>query len=888
MLILEGVLYQLGGCCAGMGTNQSIRVYAQLFDHDYIKDVAFYKILYTIPVHPDALLSTLIANSQVILTKNSVTTLKIIQETFYNGLVLLNDATMYPMDENTSYHPQNIDEDDVIIDGDGICSSTNQSQLMQLNKSVSSIVDSIVSVDGDDITDIKSAPTIVPYDDDDDDITTMNEVSSTKSSPANTSDQGKDQKSVKPTRQFEAIDEELRIELVINILIILQILFDNIYESNKVFHKSKPKDQQDRDLLLVIFDDSSILLEFFMKKILMNLKWYLLKIINDIEKSQDSKFITLGIIKESLLLINNILKSLFLSLTYHISSSPQFNFLKKLISYFLAVDFSLIFDKLLKLTSGPNPKIQFSPESLIIVYSIIATLANIPNSLFQTIPKSSDITNINHSKNNYESLQLSMSIDDLYRLIPIYCMELNYFYNYRPDILNNQIKNVSFFSWLTRNNFNDNLYNKFQIVTLQELSESYNHDDNIDEENQFIQELVHILEKKEKRHEDDKNDILEAPELLCVTLLINTCFKNPEFINHFTKQSQEIVHKIEDLNPQDNQIEFFEIWLCISSYIFQYQYKSLYFQYVSKLSLHLLIKSLKQNIDNVKNYKINEFKWKLSHQKAPIVPNDYVKNGIKSSLFYILDVLQNLIRFNLTNKLKIDNYQLAFNCMFMILQEFQKDSDLDISTYNWSEFYKTIFSSFKFIKNQKLVELKYFQNPKEQNTIVSLLEEILQIINFMLLSKFNGKMQVDDGPQDNSTPAIKSINYDLIYNILLNYNLITGTIEQYGLNLPNLQECLQFYAGKIHLTEESKLESSEKIDLIDYDFDSPELTQLIVNYLKDETHSQSQCLDLKLPQTFIYTREVSEINESDMIKIINVMLIPQNKPLSRFFHQSLK
>lgn len=812
-----------------MGSNQSIKVYAQLFDQEYIKDAAFYKILYTTPVHADALSSVLVANSEVIIKKKPVTSLKIIQEMFYNGLVLLNDAIVYP--------------DHLQDEGD--------------------TGSRVVSVDGDDITDIKSGPSV---NFDEDDITAMNGVRKSLDTT--------EEVSVKPTRQFEAIDDELRIELISNILIILQVLFNQIYEANKKVYKLK---KDFNDLLIMIFNNdafASIIPPDFLKSLVGKLNWYLLKVIIDIEKSQETVFTTLGLIKESLLLFNNVLKTLFLSITFHEMESPEFSYLKKCIAIFYdqETNLAIFFSKLLKLTNGLDPKIRLSPDSLIIVYSIIATLANVPNSLFKTIPHSSDITNVNHAANKYLTLIQSKQLENINNLIPIYCMELNYFYNYRPDILNNQIKNGSFFSWLTGNSFTDNLYSKFQIVQLPE------------EPNQFTQELVQILEKK--RNRDDDDDILEAPELLSITLLISTCFKDPSYINNFTKQSQEIVHKIEDLDPHDNHIELFEIWLCTSSYIFQYQYKSLYFQFITKISLHLLIKALKQNIDNIRNYQINEFKWKLSHQKAPIVPNDLGKNGIKSSLCYVLDVLQNLLRFNLTNKLKIDNYQLALNCILMILQEFQRDNTIDISKYNWSGFHNTIINVLKFIKTQKLLGSKYFQSPEDNLTIKSITEEILQIVNYMLHPSFNTIVQSEDGSQDDS--AVKSINYDLVYNILLNYDLIVETINDLQLDLPNLQACLAFYTSKIHLTEESKQEDTEKINLMDYDFDSPELTKLIVDYLKDDTHTQNQDLQYKLPGTFLYTKENVEISDSDMIKIINVMLIPQNKPLARFFHQVAK
>lgn len=463
-----------------------------------------------------------------------------------------------------------------------------------------------------------------------------------------------------------------------------------------------------------------------------------------------------------------------------------------------------------------------------------------------------DATAVNNLKNVFKIQQQGQFDEYLFdeRLTSIYVMELNYFYNFRPDVLN---ESNTLFNWMTAGRFIENGYSKYQIPPLEtgRLEEDF-----------FILELNEILEKKAKEYEDD---VLEAPELLSINFLINSSCKEDEFIERFTRQ---ISHS------DDYHIDFFEIWLCTASYIFQYQYKSTYFQFISKLHLHILIKLLKSSKSNLLNFDINEFKWKLCHQKIPVIPTSALTSGIKSSLFYMLDVLQNLLRFNLTNKLNVDNYQLSLNCIYLILKNFHRN-EIELQNYSWTELYKTIFQVLNFINKQRFSNSKHIHNG---GTLSTLLEEILQILNWALLSSFNTIEQTRDG-------LLKSINYDLVYGILLNYDVIVKIIEEYELEVLNLTECLAYFKSKIYLTEELRSEKIKKIDLLDYEFDSPEIIQLISNYLKDTTHLSNAALVSKLPLTFQYINLDLGISEADVSKISQAILKPHS---SRFIHRSSK
>jgi hypothetical protein len=860
-----------------MSSNQSIRVYSQLFDESYVKDVAFYKILFTTPVHTDAFLSVLDAYSDSIIRYDSVMPLKIIRELFYNGLILLDDAILFPHED---------------------CGVQLRGSNGVATVAVGSAGHSSVSIDGDDITDLQgtcgsnddvssiSGSTTVDIGAD---ITKLS-IDSRSRRPSKAVS---DVESVKPTRQFEAIDEELRQELVTNILVIFQILFNNIYECNKKFAKLRmsSKDANDPipDLLIKIFDlhSDGIIAADFLSQLLTKLTWYLHFILDDIENSDNDEFPTVVVVKETIMLIVDILKPLMLSFIHFEVETSEFNVVRRLLHSFTEVNVHPAFQKLLDMTNGELPKVTLSADSMIIVYSVIVSLANLPTSLFQVNTKTADITNLNTSLNQYEKVLQCKPVDDLNRLIPLNIMELNYFYQYRPDLLDKQISKGSFFLWLTKNSFSDNLYSNFPIISLSKLCDANDPKEKIE----YIQQLTQIMDRKVIRNQ--QNEELEAPELLTTNLMLLSYCKNPDFVNAFTKQMNEVQYRIEDIDPQEVNIELFELWICVSSYIFQYQYKSVYFQLISKVILHILLKLIKQNVTNIKQYQMNEFKWKLCHQKSPLIPTDHGKDGFKSGLFYILDVLQNMLRFNLTNRLKIETFQLATNCIYLILQELQHDETINLTKYNWSEFYNTIFSVLKFIKKQDLQNSKHFQKTSQVGIVTSVLEELVSIIDYVLSPRFNVVVQAEEGEEvgtnDKGSHLFKSINYDLVYNILLNYDLLPGIVQEFEMKTGNLVACLRHFEEEIYLTEESKTSETDKqkINLFDYDFDSPLLIQLINKYLLETGVSHEVSIKYKYDDTFKYVEQDLDIDDGDMIKMINVILSPKNKYMSRFLDERL-
>jgi Domain of unknown function (DUF1741). len=271
-------------------------------------------------------------------------------------------------------------------------------------------------------------------------------------------------------------------------------------------------------------------------------------------------------------------------------------------------------------------------------------------------------------------------------------------------------------------------------------------------------------------------------------------------------------------------------------------------------------------IENIKNYQINEFKWKLCHQKLPTIPVNVGKHGFKSGLLYILDVVQNFLRFNLTNRLSVPNFKMALSVVFQILNEFKYGETKDLGNYTWVELYVTLFNLLKFIKRQNLSNSKYFQSLKQTEDVKSMVEEILVLFDIMLSKKFTDIIQVSDdfvglGYDDAGayaasgvtvvagTHLYKSINYDLIYNILINHEIVGQLLEQFELgnseHLGNLRHCIQYFEDKFHLNEESKEEKADNLNLFDHDFDSPVLIQELNAYKVPESIDDINLQDKK-------------------------------------------
>ncbi|KAL6454408.1 hypothetical protein SBY92_003872 [Candida maltosa Xu316] len=520
------------------------------------------------------------------------------------------------------------------------------------------------------------------------------------------------------------------------------------------------------------------------------------------------------------------------------------------------------------------PRVVFSVETLANFYLLIGTLANAPSHVLLESKPNSDITTLSVKSYNPYRLLFDTNFEwDLFnqelnsRFLPFFCMEFNYCYSFRPDLMLQKIQNSSLINWISGNRLSSDVYvNCLTVETITNIKENNKLSilNNI-ENDLYVQELGQIYDSKISKllasgSNDDAN--LDLAKLLPVFLNIYLLSQNSSFTNIFTTQKYQCYEKIDTRTDEELlDVELFEVWLCLLSYVFEYQYRSSILQNLTELSLGSLVNL---PIKNLAKYQINEYKWKLCHQKTPFVPLNHGDLGFKSSLFYILDIIQNLLRFNLTYKLNTSNITLSLNLVYNILREFKDDTTIDLSTYPWDDFHLTLFGLIKFIKKQSTMKFKY-ANFEE---LGSLVEECVLILNLLLDPRFNVVQQKNDESEGSTIlnifggPQTRSINYSLIYNILLNFETIESLLKQFDLekcHLRYLYHCMDHFNGLFYLTEESKTNNHQdgKIDAIDFDFDSPEFVKAINSYTSKEEHD--------IPATF--TEKPSSYKFNETLKI---------------------
>lgn len=871
-----------------MSHNKSINTYTQLFDTRVTKDAGFYKDVFITPILEDALLSTLRANSESSSSFSRVSDyeVKVFQNIYIYGLRYLTDAMQYSEDiETNGKHP------------------------------VASYIDSI-DEGGEDITSLSGGrtPLTTTIDvDEGDDITSLNGRTPSRASRRDSSVSALSSNSSirpsKPLGEFEGLDKELRLELIANIAKILQIWFRNITESSKNNYKHykalKSSHAYQYDLLFCLFKlpGTDILNDANLQDLLVKVSWYLNNALNEVELNvstgQQTDFPNLVVIKELIFLVYEILHALFQStfISDKFKSTGNDNvIIRSLLLTFYKIDLGSIFQRLLSITSNRQvdeelfelPKIRLSLESLMKMYIIIASLSNVPPDylLVNQQSISSDITTLSsESPNVYELLltetkQISITqFNEEFnlRLLPILCFNFNYYHEFKPDLLIYQIKNSSFVNWITGNRFNDNLYLTYNPTANTTSFTANSKNISFVEHDPFLQEVAKLHDNKKfllNNGEVDPEDqvLVYSPEFLPINLLLFTMTRNKDFLNLFTKQINEVTHKIEDHSPnEDNKVELLEIWLCVHSYLYQYQYKSLFNKFVCKLSLLVLLKITSPKalikleepvdvVDNLLHFQINEFKWKLCHHRLPIIPNNFGNNGYKSSLLYIIDMLQILFRFNLTKKLNVDNYKAGITVVYQILHKFKSltskhDKDA-LGSYPWNELYKTLINILKFIWKQ----INY-QSAINSLWIQSLIEEIYLVFDILLSNQFNTIIQITNDFQQVGKHLVKSINYELVYEILLNYEFVHEfykTLFKTKQHFPNLEKCFNYLQEQFPLAnKQEEGEGSRAIEHIDHD--DPKLIEKITSFTLNSPDSADD----------MYELEEREYNFRDTLKYFN-------------------
>ncbi|EGW34147.1 uncharacterized protein SPAPADRAFT_54332 [Spathaspora passalidarum NRRL Y-27907] len=822
------------------------RLYSDIFNRD--NDETFYRSLFTTPINKNVLLEAFgsIIESDEVSSTISGRKLSVLQHIFQTGLAVYADAIGYIDQEQVGVEP------------------------LDQSVSVDSIFrrSSLLDIDGDDITELsgkssKNSSRQVLEFNDGDDLTSLHGQTSTSqlteeqsSRSATTTPIGKHES------EFDNLNPEVKADLIINILRIFHLWFKNIINTNEKLKGTNTSFGLTTrvDLSVSLFSGGLDVLSLV--DLITKVKWYLKTTLQQIQSGESVK---LPVIKESLLLLTEILKSIYTGLVVHPSSSGNYHVLKSLLFTFYQVNLANEIQSIITITqpfkNGDKyepPKVILSIDTLFTLHLLVGVLVNIPTSLLPTHLNSSDITALSiQSLNPYKSMPLFARIYDweLFqseinsRLLPIFCMEFNYCYKFRPDLMLDKIKTNSIFNWL---NLSTDAY--VHCNTVETYTTLSNPKLNLLEgQDEFLVNLQHVYDHKISRISDK----LDLQKLISVTLTIKSLIGNPSFVSVLIEQRTSA--NPEDLTEDElKNVELFEVWLCLLSYIFEYQYRSSSLQHLTTLSLEIILNLTTNYISDLKKYQINEDKWKLCHQKLPFVPHDQGDLGYKSSLFYILDCVQNLIRFNLTNKLNVKNYRLGVNLIHQILSCFEQDSNIDLGKYSWFEFHSTICTLVKFIDKQNLLAFKKLDSKQ----VRVLVEEVLVTIDFMLNKRFNQCEQVVDSESWFWTSTPNSINYSLIYNILLNFESFTRLINELELtNLTRLSRCMKQYESQFQLTETEE----NRINYSDLDYDSPEFVQKINEYFSQEEEPKQNKPDHKFQETLLHEGLVTD---NDMITYI--------------------
>lgn len=771
----------------------AINIYTKLFDPTYFKDVEFYKSLYTTPIHEQALASTLSSNSELMssspqLLENNVL---VLQEMYNFGLEFLIDAMRYPNKESKLSVGDlglglglGVEAFDLADDNNDITSMMGSSG--RVNPRSSSLVDmyedddiASMGVNNNRANKLPSAVAAIAIDEENDDTSDFSEIiPNVKHTPI-------------PSTIFGSIDDSLRSELIVNILLIFKTWFQNISHANTFIRKAK-------ETLGITFSSSDLLTKIFkqppqlMTKLLQIIQWYL----------QDKFSFTDSTGYASILASVSLLFQIVRTLMKCLKESSNLT----LVLSILEVDFAPELDKLLIASSSSRLPFNLMFKSRLEIYTIIGVLVKLSNwsskitTSSSTVPDD-DITTSEDTKTSivhYISTVKIYNAADFhnqitYKVTPLLSMDYKFWYEYKPDILLDQLTSSLFVSWFTGNLIGSSEYASYN--TSVDITSAAN---NISEftipgvdDEKVLDELQDIYTERDQKlnlHQKEEHSSISAatiePEvnsksLLPILLYLHAHFENSSFLFNLTSDYHP--KNLNSLNF-DSHIELLDILLSLSSYVFFYLHNSSVMKSSGKLFLDILLKLTSNQAiggidhdstlvvaDRVEDFEINEYKWKLCHHKEPVIPISSTSYGFKPSKLYILDTIQVFMRFNMTKKLDVPSFKMANSIIFQILS---KEVNKGIHEYKWDSFYKTIFNVLLFIKKYKLEVLVNDDSTATSESTVSdanlvasiapdgileLVEELLAILNLILF-----KFQDVISPEDS-----KPITYDLVYNLLL-------------------------------------------------------------------------------------------------------------------------
>lgn len=678
-------------------------------------------------------------------------------------------------------------------------------------------------------------------------------------------------------------DPAQRNQLISQTAQILNIWFAQLLEASRK-HKT--------NFLGVLFGlpgTDSVLTEKHLGELLTEAKWFI------DQKFQDSDWEFTLAIKEIILLLHQILRGLFhaVAIERDNQTSNRYLIVKSLLFTFYKADLSRTLDTLLsatnsrvneheketegkekegegkekkeeeeekrgkeeeqKSTDEPTSSFRLSYSTLMHIYTIYDSLANISINmlLVDKVSLSLDITTLESvSANAYLNLLNQKDYRDAEvvsqtenRMIPLLCALYKYNYQIAPDLLRAHLHYSSFFSWITGHTFAPDLY--LGIDTIGSLT-NFKEDLNLDVHGPFLHEVEEFEVLRGQKFNGlvkDSETALRSPTYLALALKFYQLSKNESFVKYLTSNTRK-------------EIQLLDIWLAVLSYVHHYQYKSPYNKYGARIALLTLVKLTSTQLGSVKllrDHKINEFKWKLCHQKQPPIPITD-GNGEISSLLYIMNLVQVTLRFNLTKKLDLDNCKLALTILYQILLEGEQKQFDDLQLYKWQDLYKNLVHFIKFVaKNCNEEGLKY------------VIEEVFAIFDVILGPTYDKIIERSSDFWTLGSHVVRSVNFDLFYEILQHHQSLQTLYDKYIIkreNFPRVEKCFASLAEKFDLLDTREL---------NYDDVTVKLNELSLLSDEEPTVTNLDISNFNYAETFKYLDKYHDYNDFDKeVEIVDV------------------
>lgn len=643
------------------------------------------------------------------------------------------------------------------------------------------------------------------------------------------------------------LDIESRNRIVAQIASVLRLWFRNLWEASK---------KNNLDSVGIVFDlpgSRGRLTEKHLSDLLLRVRWFMDAVL-DLPKSH---FGYLGSFKELILLMHEILKGLYkaIALERENQGSRRFLIVKSVLHSFFKVDFSKTLDNIsahtwrshehLESESDSSDDIRLSYETLMHLYMLQGSLASSPVNilLLDKISLSLDITTISQSSPNIYTTyfsRLNFEDPEVYgryssRVVPLLAANFNYFYGLQDDLLAHTLNHSSFFSWITGHKLSGTGY--MSVNTIDDVTNFEKNCESLSSVKELKQDplLMDIL-----RYEcasrlkavgiipADDERALRAPGFLNVTLLLYSLLQNSTFMKHLISQPEENLQSVSLLR----------LWLCVSSYVLHHQVKLKINTYSARLVLLILLKLvLRKNklIQQLRELTIDEFKWKLCHQRSPVVPNDLGGKGDKNMLLYILDVTQIVLRFNLSKKLDLDNCKIALTVIYHVLLEFEDSPIENIGGYRWVELYRTLTLFIRFVsKNFNEEDVKY------------VVEEVYLIFNLILSPRYDTIYELPEDSWVFGSHSAKSVKFDLLLTMLQHLPLLLKLFERY---VPRKDNFARVEIYMLRLAQEFNVLETREHDLYEVNSKIDKITLELAAALENDPHPPLTTLK---PEAFNY------------------------------------